>query len=287
MLARFVLLMMALIPFAPSIEAAAFTNALFGTKQDSAPQLIRVLLVHDQPGVVLEVKGKYKIYDPRDFSHISSRYGGQRRYIQALQGGIKWGEEFPGVYQLMIVPENQMTTTIVDGIEYRGSIYVYDIGGTISVVNDVYVEDYIQSLLAPKYRDVMPEEALAAVAIAARTSVYFQAENPKNKYWDVDGRQAGYQGYAATNLNSPIEKAIHATRYLIMTLPDANAQAAPFLAQWEASTEAGKKARITLADAQTMAKNGEHAAQILSKAFPGTTLLLMHSEAPSKIASSK
>lgn len=279
MLIRFVMLALALMPFISSVEAVAPST--------ESPQLIRVLLVHDQPGAVIEVKGKYKIYDPRDFSHISSRYGGQRRYIQAVQDGIRWGEEFPGIYQLMIVPDNQFTTTIVDGIEYRGSIYVYDIGGTISVVNDVYVEDYIQSLLAPKYREMMPEETLAAIAIAARTAVYFQAHNPKNKYWDVDGRQAGYQGYAATNLNSPIERAIHATRYLIMTLPDSLAQAAPFAAQWEPSNEPGKKAQISLAEAQAMAKNGAHAAQILSKAFPGTTLLLMHSEAPSKIASSK
>lgn len=287
MLVRIVLLLLAMMPMAASTEAGLI-NALFGEKKmPKSPQLIRVLLVHDKPGVVMEVKGKYKIYDPKDFSLISSRYAGQRRYIQAVRDGIKWGEEFPGVFQLMIVPDNQATTTIVDGIEYRGSIYVYDVGGTISIVNDVYVEDYIQSMLAPQYRDEMPEEVLAALAITARTAIYYEAQNPKNAYWDVDGRKTGYLGYAATNLNSPIEHAIYSTRYLVMTLPDNNAKASPFLAQWSSTKDKMQQARtanISLADAEAMAKKGDHAAQILSKAFPGATLVLMHSEAPAKVA---
>ena len=213
MLFRMILLLIALMPLAPAADAGLANVLMNGKKKPETSELIRVLLVHDAPGVVLEVKGDYKIYDPRDFSLINTRNIGQRRYIQAVKDGIKWGEEFPGVYQLMVVPENQNTTTIVDGIEYRGSVYVYDVGGTISVVNDVYVEDYIQSLLAPIYRELYPTETLAAIAIATRTAAYYQANNPKNKYWDIDGRQVGYQGNAATNLNSPVENAVRATRF--------------------------------------------------------------------------
>ena len=45
-----------------------------------------------------------------------------------------------------------------------------------------------------------------------------------------------------------------------------------------------KMSDISLVDAEDMAKHGEHAAQILSKAFPGMTLMLMYSEVPPKIA---
>lgn len=266
-----ILLLLALMPFTSPMEAGLW-NALAGKNQPpKMPQLIRVLLVHDKPGVILEVKGKFKLYDPKDFSHVSSSFTGKRRYIQALNDGIRWGDEFPGVYQLMIVPESQATTTVVDGIEYRGSIYVYDIGGTISIVNDVYVEDYLQSILAPHYREGTSTEVLAAIAIAARTTAYYQAYNPKNTYWDVDARQVNYQGYAATNLNSPIEDAIIETRYLIMSKAGKNAVEVPFSAQWADS-------RITVAEAEKMASKGDHAAQILERAFPGTTLQMMYFE---------
>src|SRR5262249_11555913 len=147
-------------------------------------------------GVVLEVKGKYKIFDPHTKEHISTRYTGKRKFIQAVSDGLKWGEEFPGVHQLLVTPDGPDVTIIVDGIEYHGPVYVYDIGGTISVVNQVPVEEYVSSILSQHYREPLSPETLAAIAIAARTSAYYSAENPKSDYWSIDAQQMGYQGFA-------------------------------------------------------------------------------------------
>ncbi len=137
---------------------------------------IKVLLTHDQESVLVEVKGKYNLYDPRTGQLMSSRFKGKRRTLQATRQGLVWGEEFPGVHQMAIVPDDYNTKINVDGIDYYGSVYVYDVGGLISVVNDIHVEDYLDSLMSPMFQSEMPSELLEALAITARTNAITRPE---------------------------------------------------------------------------------------------------------------
>lgn len=276
MLTRFTLFFAALISMATSLSAAVWDDR----RASSTPPQINVLIVHDQVGVVLEVKGRYKIYDPNTNKHLTTRFSGKRKFIQAVRDGIKWGEEFPGIYQLVIVPDEASTTTIVDGIEYKGPIYVYDIGGTISVVNRVSIEDYLSQILSHRYKQEQSQEVLAALVITARTAAYYRVANPKNQFWSVDAKQVGYQGIPLINPTSPIEQAIKATRYMIMS-KSSDRQVLAFLAEWLEPGETPQSAQavvsqISTADANTLAQKGENAAQILSKAFPGTKIELIH-----------
>ena len=56
----------------------------------------------------------------------------------------------------------------------------------------------------------------------------------------------------------------------------------PFSAQWgtvagsQLSNQKGDFSRITLFEAEDMGRNGKHAAQILSKAFPGSHIELIY-----------
>lgn len=284
MIFRMLFLLLAFIPLTMPLQAGWLDSitGYFTKAAPAAPPKIKVLIVHDQPGVVLEVKGKYKIFDPYTKDHLTTRFVGKRKFIQAVRDGIKWGEEFPGIHQLVIVPDDKNTTTIVDGIEYRGSIYVYDVDGTISVVNETFIEDYLASTLALRYREPMSDEALAAIVIAARTTAYYQAENPKSEFWSADGRQVDYQGYAATRQQSGIEQAISATRYMVMSSMSARfGEAVPFIADWKKDGQPKSAAQavvsqISLAQVSELAQKGEHAAQILAKAFPGTKIELIH-----------
>lgn len=269
--------MLAFLPFTESLHSVS----LFSKPTPAAPT-IKVLIAHDLPGAIVEVKGKYNVYDPKTNEGLGVRYLGKRKYIQALKDGLQWGEEFPGIHQILIVPDNRSITTIVDGIEYRGSIYVYAIQGTLSIVNEVDIEDFLQSMLAPQSRGNHHPETLAAIAIAARTNAYSLRQNPKSPYWAVDGSKIGYQGYAVTNLDGPLEPAIEATRYLIMTsglTPEGNAT--PFAASWaeqdKPMAQPAVPARLTLQAADEMSKNGNNAAHILAKAFPNSSIVLMYS----------
>ena len=280
MIFRILLLLIAFMPMATQAEEGIWSTitSFFKKPAPLIPPMIRVLIVNDKPGVVLEVKGKYKIYDPFLRGHISTRFIGKRKFIQAVQDGLKWGEEFPGLHQIKIVPDHPNTTTLVDGIEYRGSIYVYDIGGAISIVNEVYVEDYLNSILALKYPTPMPTETEAAIAITARTNAYYQVEHPRNKFWDVDGNQVDYQGYAVTLRSSGINEAIQATRYMVMSRQsEETGKPGPFLGQWneQEGSSQGALARISILQAMEMADNGDNAAKILARAFPGSTIHLI------------
>jgi len=273
--------LLALMPLNAQLQASwldSFAN-YFRKSAPATPPTIKVLIVHDRPGVVVEVKGKYKIYDPHSGSHISTRYVGKRKFIQAVRDGIKWGEEFPGVHQLLIVPDEKETTSVVDGIEYKGLIYVYDIGGAISVVNQIPIEEYLSSILIAQYRQPLPEELLNAIAIAARTAAYYRSDSPKSEYWSVDGRQVGYYGYAAARQTNAMEKAIRDTRYMVMSHAAPNEdRIRPFSAEWkQPSQNKGMEfSQISLQEAENMADNGAHAAQILARAFPGVKIELIH-----------
>lgn len=249
-----------------------YIGSFWKSSERSSPA-IKVLVTHDQPGAILEVKGKYKLFDPHAQSFISTRFIGKRKFVQPLADGLKWGEEFPGVHQFEIVPDDAKTTTLVDGIEYKGNIYVYDIGGAISVVNEVPLEEYLMVLLTPQFKQKLPEELAAALSIAARTQAWYQIQNAPTPYWTVEAEKVGYEGNAAVTLDSGIAEAIRETKHMVLT-----SQGAPFAASWgsasggSTSNEPAVFARVSLYDAEKLAQEGAHATQILERAFPGTKL---------------
>ena len=225
------------------------------------PPSIKVLIVNNTPGILLEVRGKYKIFDPHTMEHLSTRFVGKRKYLQALSNGLKWGEEFPGIFQLLLVPDDPRTTTLVDGVPYEGRLIIYDVAGKIAIVNEVEIEKYLDSLLSSEKTESLPGEALGALVIANRTQAYYQANHPKTPYWAIDGTKTGYKGYGKQNPN--VEKALQTTKYLVLTEGDQT-----FNARWE-------DAKLPLTEAENLASQGENAAEILKKAFPSTSLKVM------------
>lgn len=268
MMIRALLLLLAVLPMMGHAQVNLLEK-LNLVKPRPQPQTIKVLVVHDKPGAVLEVKGKYKLFDPNTGEFMSTRFLGKRKYVQGLVDGLRWGEEFPGIYQILIVPDSMASTTVVDGIEYRGSMYVYDIGGGIGIVNEIDIEDYISSLLAQTALNDLSPETLNAVAIAERSLALYQSYNPKTTYWAVDAGDVGYQGAAVVHPANPIEKAIDITHGMVLSRSDSPiGTITPVMADWS-------QAKITLAQAEELAKKGEHAAQILTKAFPGTSIQMV------------
>lgn len=261
-------------PFAQAGIMDLVTDA-FTKKIPIQPPSIRVLLVHDKHGVILETKGKFKIYDPLTGERVGMSFSGKRRYLQPYADGLRWGESFPGIYQLVIIPDDSSTTIIVDGVEYQGTIYIYDVGGSVSVVNSLPIEDYLNTILPQRYSDPMPEELLAALAISARTNYYYHALNSGTAFWDVDAAKEGYQGSALVRRSTPIESAVYKTQYMALGLPNGAGVIAldwvkPDTKRYQGVTYSA----ITFSDASKMAQNGKNAGDILKAAFPMTNLQL-------------
>lgn len=286
MMARILMFLLAFVPLTVSAHALDILNPIknfFGRQSAPPPPAIKILVLHDQEGAILEVIGKYKILDPHTESTISTRFLGKSKFIQPLSYGLKWGEEFPGYHQLELIPSEPTTQFLVNGIEYKGNLLIYDIGGTISIVNEIPIEDYLSLILDSKYSKDLSDEALAALAIAERTHAYYLAQHPKRRFWAVDGIQTGYQGYYGVNKNNPIQKAILNTRHMVMSKTGTyEGVVTPFAAQWETTSKNGSKttpksdlSRITIVEVEQMAQKGNHAAKILEKAFPRTTIQLI------------
>lgn len=261
---------------AGSLEATLWEKiqSTFGKSQQSIPT-IKVLVVDKADGVILEVKGRYNIYDPFTQGKIASRFSGKSKLIQPVQGGLKWGEEFPGIYQIQIVPDEQSITTIVDGKEYKGKIYVYDVNGLISIVNEVNLEDYLNSILGHQFNQPYAPEAMAAIAIIERTNALYQALNSTNTYWHVRAQDVDYEGYAVTGRNNGVDKAVGSTKYMVMSR-----NGSLFPASWAKNEEsqANRMPVLSIEQAEKMAIRGNHAAEILSKAFPNASIQLSYNQ---------
>lgn len=280
MMNRILLFLLAFIPFFGTAQADMI-EAVKGLWSGSTPgplPKIKVLVIHDLEGVNLEVKGKYTLEDPHANKHISTRLVGKKQFFQAISDGLKWGEEFPGVHQLEIAPAAPDTQIFVNEVEYKGKVQIYDIGRTISVVNELPIEQYLSFLLPDQYQQALPDEVLAALVITARTNAYYQALHPKSKFWGVDARQVGFKGITAVDASNPVLKALKNTRQMVMSQTSAYERVVtPFAVSWEKTNPSVKSATsaISIAEAVEMAKQGAHAANILEKAFPRTTIQLM------------
>jgi len=249
---------------------AGLWDRLSGRKMEQVlPPTIKVLLLHDQPGAMLEMKGPYRIYDPNTGDHISTRLMGKRRYMLPMTEGLQWGEEFPGVHQLMFTPDNHNSTMLVDGVEYKGNLYVYSVEGVLSVVNEVLLEDYVKSVMSKRFRDPMDEELFAAIAIAMRTDALYHARHPATYFWAVDAKEVGYVGSVIVLPFSPVAAAVDATRHLVLSQAQMGREEAFPIAPGTLFSK-----RLDLPQAEKKAHRGDNAAQILADAFPNTLMRL-------------
>ena len=281
MLLRAWLFVVAFLPFFAPVEAGFLSNMrnIFVKHQHPVPS-IDVLVVNDKPSAVVEVNGKYQLFNPHTKKLISKRYIGKKKVMQTDSSGLKWGEGFPGIFQLTIIPDDHTVSITIDGVEYNGNVTVYDIGGAISIVNRISIEEFLKSTLPGKYSEPMPEEAMAAISIVARTDAYYLSHNPKNKFWAVDAVQVGYEGKQSLHPSSPMDLAINSTRHMVLSQTGAyEGKVTPFSAHWgdgRNTHQSVSSSRITLYEAEDIARTGGHAAQILSKAFPGTHIELIY-----------
>lgn len=284
---RVLLAFLAFLPSAFHLEAAVWNevvNSFGGGRRQPAPPSIRIRIIHGTPKVDLEVQGQYSLYDPNiDLNkcerYIDTRYRGKCRCFEALGGGLKWGEEFPNLHQLKIVDDKPNSMTIINGNAYKGPVYVYDVQGNLSIVNEVSIEDYVRGVLDSNVKEELESEMLYALAIVARTNAYFQSCNPKNKYWAVDAKEVNYRGL--TEEPEEVQDAVCLTKNMVMSRTGIyEGYANPFPAQFGESNLGHSDtnalvSKISIQEGNEMARKGSHAAQILGKAFPGSIIMLV------------
>lgn len=227
--------------------AALFATPLFSKvseiptdqMQKVKPATLKVLLKERQDKILLEVKGPYKVFCPHTNVLISSSTRAKRTTLRPQTAGLFWGDSFPGFFGVRIVPSNNLTTILVNGIQYKGCLEVYDVGGQLRVINEVDVENYLSSCLATQFSHIKEPEVLNALAIVARTNAYYKIQAAPKAPWHVTASEEGYQGYGATAQYLPLEAAIQETHHAILTY-----QEKPFAACWNENS-GGKTASFS------------------------------------------
>ncbi|MES2121759.1 MAG: SpoIID/LytB domain-containing protein [Chlamydiota bacterium] len=200
------------------------------------PATVNVLVAKQKDRVLLEAKGRYNVYDPYTHMLISSNSRSTRNWIAFDESGLKWGELFPGIYQIRVVPANAESTLLVDGIEYRGCLEIYSVRGKLNVVNQIDIERYLKSTMTAQFPNEMDEEVMEAIAIVSRTNAYHMVSRKLDAPWHVEAQESGYLGHALTLQNIHVDRAINNTRHMVMTY-----QGAPFASTWTKDS-AGKTA---------------------------------------------
>ncbi len=208
--------------------------------EPATPKNIQILLEQGVSEALLEVKGSYFLFNPHDGTKVSSGLLGKRFMIHAVDSGLKWGEQFPGIHQLYVQPRSSDSSIFVNGIQYSGAIGIYAIGNRINIVNDIDIETYVKGLLSLQIAQPMESEVMAALAIVARTNAYYAVSRDADAFWQTSAAVVGYQGNALVGPNSSIEKAVESTRHLILVHPT-EGKNLPFATLWTEHS-AGKTA---------------------------------------------
>jgi len=188
---------------------------------------VKVLLEKNVQGLLIEARGPFVVYNPKNGKKVSRGRYGKRSYCYPHKQGIKWGEDFVGIFQLQFQPTSPDTTFLINGVQYRGAINVYHIEDMLSVVNEVDVESFLKSTLSAKVHPTLPDVVLDAIAIVERTHTYYTVLANHQSFWHVDAKEVNYNGMGLILQHLSVDCAIDHTSRLIMTY---NNQ--PFPALW-------------------------------------------------------
>lgn len=211
------LLALSIIAFcAPSTKAFAEPQKYVLIEQPNNLGMIKVLLAKDAEAANLEVHGGYKIFDPKTKTKITKSSMDKQHLLRPTLDGIVWGERFPGVFQVALIPNEADGYFLLNGIQYSGNLYIYQIGNTLNLVNEVSIEDFVNAMLSPKVNKKLSHETLAAMAIIERTQAYYHALRNQNKFWHLDAQQIGYQGKGVCHRDFGVDRAVELTHHLVM-----------------------------------------------------------------------
>ncbi len=199
--------------------AFSFSWAGFVSAQPN-PEFIRVAVVENDVQADLQIFGRFTI---RTLQNGDAVHEGRRLpsvAIKAMPQGIAIGENVLPYAGVRIDPASDAAISL-NGTRLRGSLeIVRQQGLKLLIVNDVSVEDYLRGVLSKEAPDYWPEEALKAIAIAARTYAVYQRFSKEKSTYDVMGTVMSQDYGGKTAEKSATTRAVKATADLIIMYRD-------------------------------------------------------------------
>lgn len=195
--------------------------------KENKPPTVKVLLAKLSKQALVEVKGRFHVYNPKNDELIESHTRSLRSKMTTKEKGLHWGELYSDLFELRIVPNDKNTRILINGIQYRGCVEIYSIGGTLNIVNEVDTENYLKSTLGAKIEETLSKETLDAIVITERTHITYTIQKDAFASWQVEASKVGYLGESAARQNKGVQEAVERTRDLILSY-----RKKPFATTW-------------------------------------------------------
>jgi len=173
------------------------------------PALMQIALVHGAESATLEPDGDVRVVEPGRKARALEWKGALT--LSPREGGLR-------LSQLRLASETRLepaagATIKVGPDRHRGALILrLDPGQTVTVVEEVALEDYLEGVLPFEMDPDWPLEALKAQAVVARTFAYANRGKFRKDGFDLtsDTRSQMYRGTAGVNDN--VRRAVKGTR---------------------------------------------------------------------------
>ena len=180
------------------------------------PEWIRVAVVRADPQVDLQIYGRFTILALHTGHSIHEGRRLRPVAVRAVSEGIALGEEILPYVGVRIEPERSSTIRL-NGKRLRGTLEIVRQSDlTLLVVNYVALEDYLRGVLSKEAPDYWPDEALKAIAIAARTYATYQRFTKEQVDYDVTGDVMSQDYGGKTAEKAATTRAVKATAGAIL-----------------------------------------------------------------------
>ncbi len=173
-----------------------------GVKVFAHDRNVRVLLFKTKEGVTISSHDKIKVSEEKGrFKFISA---GKRVMIR------------PESVVRPLYIESWNEPLQVNDAQYRGTISLHNIAGSLYVINSLKLNEYLYGVVPVEMPADWPLEAVKAQAIAARTYALYHIMKQKNMLFDLDATTSSqvYKGMDVEKAAS--NRAVDETRSLVM-----------------------------------------------------------------------
>jgi stage II sporulation protein D len=188
--------------------------------QNASAEIIRVILMETRGTVRLTSTKPFSVFAGE--SHISQESSDQVAEISLRKGGIAVNGVNAKQTTLTFIPQRS-GKLFINGAPYAGNILVKARNGTLAVVNEVDLEEYLRGVVPSEMPSDWPMEALKTQAVISRTYALYQKRKNSDHEYDLPASVLGQVYKGESHYHPRAAEAISATARLIATYKGAPA----------------------------------------------------------------
>ena len=160
---------------------ATVDNTLIYSDFMSSPR-IRVLVLQSEDPVIFSSKGCLSLSLDNGSKEII--VSPETDMVFSVRDGVLIADKLPAGQAVRLKADSGQNIE-VNGLSYRGDIWVSTVDGQIFVVNALDLEEYLYGVIPREISPSWPEQALKTQAVAARTYALYHMIMRKHEIYDV------------------------------------------------------------------------------------------------------